>query len=280
MDKITQTKTTWREPDMAAYGGMDDSWVLDCGDEQFPVDARRLHGALGSREDFSTWIRNGIDAGGFAEYEDYCLLDDIVERTGRGGSDRQDYRLTARMAMHLCQMEQTPQGAGVRDCFTVRDERLARVDARTEIPESIVGIEVPLTRAEALRMFLEFSLEDGREAAMAVPRGQSKEEGREADAARGELDGRTWALEIAGCRDLRALEAATNDFWQNLELDMEPGFELADALAIELKRRFGEETTRDEMLMELFPSPETCNSTAYLAGFVASAMRVWEEAKS
>ena len=115
---------------------------------------------------------------------------------------------------------------------------------------------------------------------MVVRLKESKVESEQADCDQGATDGLTWALNTASYRDMRVLESVANDFWQNLELDLEPGFELADALTIELKRRLGEDTTRDEKLTDLFPSLGLCNSKAYLSGFVRVATGVWGEAKS
>ena len=109
---------------------------------------------------------------------------------------------------------------------------------------------------------------------------KSRADADEADSAQGKRDAAAWVRERASYRDMRALEAVADDFWQNLELDLAPGFELADALMIELERRYGEETTREAMLAAMFPSKGLCNSKMYLSGFVAEAMALWDEAKA
>ena len=109
---------------------------------------------------------------------------------------------------------------------------------------------------------------------------KSRADADEADSAQGKRDAAAWGREIASYRDMRALEAVESDFWINLDTDLEPGFELADALMIELESRFGEVTTREAMLAAMFPSKGLCNSKVYLTGFVMEAMALWDEVKA
>ena len=109
---------------------------------------------------------------------------------------------------------------------------------------------------------------------------KSRADADEADSAQGKRDAAAWVRERASYRDMRALEAVESDFWINLDTDLEPGFELADALMIELESRFGEETTREAMLVDMFPSKGLFNSKVYLSGFVAEAMALWDEVKA
>ena len=119
------------------------------------------------------------------------------------------------------------------------------------------------------------------EIAMMVARFQkSRVDADEADSAQGKRDAAAWVRERASYRDMRALEAVADDFWLNLEQDDQPGFELADALMIELESRYGEETTREAMLAAMFPSKGLCNSKVYLSGFVVEATALWDEVKA
>lgn len=50
------------------------------------VSARELHKFLESRRDFSNWIKDRIEKYGFIENQDYQLLNNFGEQTGRGGT--------------------------------------------------------------------------------------------------------------------------------------------------------------------------------------------------
>lgn len=87
------------------------------------VNARELWAWLEVRRDFSTWIKGRIEEYGFIENKDYCLLTDLGEQKGRGGSNRIDYILDIRTAMHLALVERTKKGAIVRDYFIEAERR-------------------------------------------------------------------------------------------------------------------------------------------------------------
>lgn len=105
----------------------------------------------------------------------------------------------------------------------------------------------------------------------------SKAKADEAEARRGELDGLTWAMRTADVKDLQALEEVADGFRDLSQLGDEPGLELAGELAEALNRLFGSEMTRDDVVMDLFPSLGAGNSAHYVVGFVASAAGVWKE---
>ena len=44
------------------------------GEFQQTVNARELHAFLGSKQDFSTWIKNRIDEYGFVENQDFVIF--------------------------------------------------------------------------------------------------------------------------------------------------------------------------------------------------------------
>jgi len=48
----------------------------------FPVNARDLHGFLGSRREFATWIKDKIDKNGFDEGVDFCLTNFCQAKVG------------------------------------------------------------------------------------------------------------------------------------------------------------------------------------------------------
>lgn len=69
------------------------------------IDARALHGWLGNRDRFATWVKDRITQYGFAEGEDYFGLS---RKTG--GRPRTDYLLTVDMAKELSMVERTDKG--------------------------------------------------------------------------------------------------------------------------------------------------------------------------
>jgi|AntDeeMinimDraft_5_1070356.scaffolds.fasta_scaffold23679_1 anti-repressor protein len=104
-------------------------------EEPFPVDARELHGFLGSKQDFSHWVKakvvnNPFFQGGM----DYCLLDNINERTGRGGQNKIDYDLTINTAKKVSMAEQTEKGNDARDYF-LSCEYVAKGIADRQLPD-------------------------------------------------------------------------------------------------------------------------------------------------
>lgn len=66
------------------------------------VDARQLHGALGSGKMFAHWVKAKVaDNVFFQEGTDYILLAQSVKQSGSGGHNRKDYLLTAEVAEKL-----------------------------------------------------------------------------------------------------------------------------------------------------------------------------------
>ena len=94
------------------------------GEVQLGVDARSLHKSLGSKQDFSTWIKRRILQCQFKENFDFVVLHQKVERD-TGASNRIEYIITADMAKHLGLMEKTPQGHQIREYF-IQQEKVAR----------------------------------------------------------------------------------------------------------------------------------------------------------
>jgi len=117
-------------------------------DERFPIDARELHGFLGSKQDFSTWVKaKVINNPYFEEGQDYVLLHNSVERTttgvSAGGHNRIDYALAVDTAKKVSMAEQTKRGEEARDYFIRCEERLKELATQPQIPR---------TYAETLRL--------------------------------------------------------------------------------------------------------------------------------
>ena len=109
---------------------------------------------------------------------------------------------------------------------------------------------------------------------------QTRSDADALDAELGAHDGLVWAMRTATCRDLEALEAVSGGFGNQEQLDLEPGLELAGALVTALNEQFGEETSREDVFMELFPQVALGNSAVYVVAFVVAAMGFWEDVKS
>ena len=93
------------------------------------VDARSLHKAMGSRRDFTTWIKSRIIDYSFTEGEQYERDDSTLKlnrRPGTRGGDRrsQKYTLSLGMAKELAMLEKTDMGRTVRRYFIQREKDL------------------------------------------------------------------------------------------------------------------------------------------------------------
>lgn len=97
------------------------------------VSARDLHEKLGSKQDFSNWIKNRIEKYGFIEGEDYTSFDKIIEREN-GGTIRREYALTLNTAKEIAMVEGNERGRVVRKYF-IECERLAIESSPTQIRE-------------------------------------------------------------------------------------------------------------------------------------------------
>ena len=107
------------------------------GEVQLGVDARSLHKSLGSKQDFSTWIKRRISQCQFRENFDFVSLHQEVERD-TGASSKIEYIITADMAKHLGLMEKTPQGHQIREYF-IQQEKVAR--------NTMYGIQIEINKA-------------------------------------------------------------------------------------------------------------------------------------
>ncbi|EZQ10732.1 antA/AntB antirepressor family protein [Acinetobacter sp. Ver3] len=107
------------------------------GEVQLGVDARSLHKTLGSKQDFSTWIKRRISQCQFRENFDFISLHQKVERE-TGATSRVEYIITADMAKHLGLMEKTPQGHQIREYF-IQQEKVAR--------NTMYGIQLEINKA-------------------------------------------------------------------------------------------------------------------------------------
>ena len=80
------------------------------------VNARELHQKLGSKQDFSTWVKSRIEKYGFVENQDFEVFHKIMENSN-GGRSRIEYALSLDMAKELCMVENNDAGRRIRKYF-------------------------------------------------------------------------------------------------------------------------------------------------------------------
>jgi phage anti-repressor protein len=87
------------------------------------VDARDLHGFLGVKRDFTSWIKKRIEEYGFMENEDY-LLTKMGEQHLGGTKYLSEFTLVFDMAKELSMVEKNTQGKAVRKYFIECERKL------------------------------------------------------------------------------------------------------------------------------------------------------------
>lgn len=121
------------------------------------IDGRTLHGVLGVRRDFSTWMKGRISKYGFVQGQDF----EVFTRTGENseldspnlgnqknhGGDRRsiEYRCTLGMGKELCMVENNEQGRVARRYFIECERRLLSAPAPQPTAD---GPLTPALRAE------------------------------------------------------------------------------------------------------------------------------------
>jgi phage anti-repressor protein len=121
--------------------------------DEFCIDLRTLHAAMGVGRMFSGWITARIEELGFVVGTDYILIipngmikECGVESKGRGGDRKtMTYLGTARTASHLGMAEKNERGREVRNFFF----NVAQVAATTQVQH-----QLPQTYVESLRALL------------------------------------------------------------------------------------------------------------------------------
>lgn len=80
------------------------------------VSGRQLHEALGVNSNYTTWFDRMTDYG-FTENEDYVLLSNFGNQTGRGGHNKVDHIIKLDMAKEIAMIQRTERGKQVRQYF-------------------------------------------------------------------------------------------------------------------------------------------------------------------
>ncbi|QJD89896.1 hypothetical protein HH213_07155 [Duganella dendranthematis] len=92
------------------------------------VDARRLHGFLGSAKAFTTWMLERIEKYGFVDGVDFTTTTNLPNReVSSGGRQRTDYHVSLDMAKELAMVERTDKGREARKYFIECEKKLHEV---------------------------------------------------------------------------------------------------------------------------------------------------------
>jgi phage anti-repressor protein len=103
-------------------------------DGEQAVNARDLHGALGVKRDFSTWIKDRIEKYGFVEGEDYqIIVPGTGDYSGPGNPDfvPKDYHLSVGTAKEIAVVENNEKGRELR-------RYLIKAEEAWNSPEAVV----------------------------------------------------------------------------------------------------------------------------------------------
>lgn len=90
---------------------------VSVNDNQEPVvSGRQLHEALGVHSNYTTWFDRMTEYG-FTENEDYVLLSNFGNQTGRGGHNKVDHIIKLDMAKEIAMIQRSDRGKQVRQYF-------------------------------------------------------------------------------------------------------------------------------------------------------------------
>lgn len=105
---------------------------VNVNDNQEPVvSGRQLHEALGVNSNYTTWFDRMTEYG-FTENEDYVLLSNFGNQTGRGGHNKVDHVIKLDMAKEIAMIQRTDRGKQVRQYFI-------QIDKDFNSPEKIMA---------------------------------------------------------------------------------------------------------------------------------------------
>lgn len=95
------------------------------------VSGRQLHETLGVNSNYTTWFDRMTDYG-FTENQDYILLSNFGNQTGRGGHNKVDHIIKLDMAKEIAMIQRTERGKQVRQYFI-------QVEKEFNSPEKIMA---------------------------------------------------------------------------------------------------------------------------------------------
>mgnify|MGYP001222841822 CR=1 FL=1 len=108
------------------------------------VSGRNLHEALGVNSNYTTWFERMTEYG-FTENEDYSLLSNFGNQTGRGGHNKVDHVIKLDMAKEIAMIQRTEKGKEVRQYFI-------QVEKDFNSPEKILARAVLIAEKKVLSL--------------------------------------------------------------------------------------------------------------------------------
>lgn len=106
------------------------------------VDARKLHQTLGSKREFSTWIKDKIEQGGFIDGEE--VFDKFVVNP-TGGRPRHEYTVLPDVAKEISLMEGTETGRQIRRYFILAEKQAKAMQKKRITPFELAPVKDRIT---------------------------------------------------------------------------------------------------------------------------------------
>jgi phage anti-repressor protein len=99
------------------------------------VSARKLHEFLGSKRQFTDWIKRRIEQYEFTENQDYIEVIHKTVKNPTGGRPSTDYYLTLDMAKELAMVERTEKGREARRYFIDCEKQLIEKNSQPQLTD-------------------------------------------------------------------------------------------------------------------------------------------------
>lgn len=126
------------------------------------VNARLLHGFLGSKQQFTDWINNRIKKYGFVENKDYQVFRNFMKNP-EGGRPSDEYALSIGMAKELSMVENTARGREARQYFIACEEKANSSQIQLSDAEIILKMAQMNVENERRMKALELELKEIKE---------------------------------------------------------------------------------------------------------------------
>lgn len=135
------------------------------------VNARELHEFLGSKRNFSDWIKDRIRKYGFTENQDYTSLSQICENGGRSI----EYALTLDCAKEISMVEGNEKGKIARKYFIDCERRANEFSKKFDIQDILGNVEVTIAMLKEYQKEKVKSIELEQKLEYALPKAEMAE---------------------------------------------------------------------------------------------------------